>query len=311
MGESTKAASHGYIGAKGIGFKSVFIAAWKVEIQSGNYAFYFKHNREDIGLGMVLPVWQDVDSDDIPDSLTRMTLHLHQNGDPDEIEHLHSTIFEQFTSLEETCLLFLRNLKEIRVSFYTTDERLQESKRFYLEGDSSWKVSLNVESVDEDGEESIRVHDYYVSRYVGIGLPKSDNRDIPASPEAQEASSRAETILAFPVDQENRPILQPQSVFAFLPIRKTSFKVGGGITSLSEPQLTCHSFSFNRTLIRMQVDRTSLSRPDETLSSSIISPPPFAKQFPILRLMKKCRTRGQDIFHPSMNLLPISGSLFL
>lgn len=124
VGESTKAASHGYIGAKGIGFKSVFIAARKVEIQSGNYTFYFKHDREDLGLGMVLPVWQDV-GDSVPDFLTRITLHLHQKGDPDEIQHLHQTIFRQLDDLEETCLLFLRNLKEIRVSFYNGDAEFQ------------------------------------------------------------------------------------------------------------------------------------------------------------------------------------------
>lgn len=88
MGESTKAASHGYTGARGIGFKSVFIAAWKVEIQSRNYTFYFKHDRGDLGLRMVLPVWQDV-RESLPDSLTRNTLHLHQKGGPGEIEHLH------------------------------------------------------------------------------------------------------------------------------------------------------------------------------------------------------------------------------
>ncbi|KAL8306751.1 hypothetical protein RB593_005594 [Gaeumannomyces tritici] len=32
VGQSTKSGSHGYIGAKGIGFKSVFSAAWKVYI---------------------------------------------------------------------------------------------------------------------------------------------------------------------------------------------------------------------------------------------------------------------------------------
>ncbi|GAB1207249.1 hypothetical protein APSETT445_005962 [Aspergillus pseudonomiae] len=55
VGESSKAASHGYIGAKGIGFKSVFMAAWKVHIQSGNFSFHFKHRIGDLGLGMVLP----------------------------------------------------------------------------------------------------------------------------------------------------------------------------------------------------------------------------------------------------------------
>ncbi|KAJ5189913.1 hypothetical protein N7472_008927 [Penicillium cf. griseofulvum] len=223
VGESTKAASHGYIGAKGIGFKSVFIAARKVEIQSGNYTFYFKHDRADLGLGMVLPVWQDV-GDSIPDSLTRITLHLHQRGDPDEIQHLHQTIFRQLNDLEETCLLFLRNLKEIRVSFYNGDAKFQESKRFYLKGDSSWKVSLNKESVEKDGKESVQFRDYYVSRYMGNGLPKSENRELPATAEAQRASAQAETVLAFPATQDNCPILEPQSVFAFLPIRKTTFK---------------------------------------------------------------------------------------
>jgi hypothetical protein len=56
VGESTKSASHGYIGAKGIGFKSVFIAAWKVHIQSGHFSFFFQHKKGDLGLGMVLPV---------------------------------------------------------------------------------------------------------------------------------------------------------------------------------------------------------------------------------------------------------------
>ncbi|KAJ5716962.1 hypothetical protein N7488_002608 [Penicillium malachiteum] len=213
VGESTKAASHGYIGAKGIGFKSVFIAAWKVEIQSGNYSFYFKHDRGDVGLGMVLPVWQDV-NDELPNSLTRITLHLHQKGDSEDIDHLHETIFKQFNDLEHTCLLFLRNLKEIRVSFYDQDEELQRSKIF----------SLTTKSTDENRKESIDIRNYYVTRYIGSGLPKSDNRELPETPEGQENSTQAETVLVFPIGQDGQPVFAPQSVFAFLPIRKTSFK---------------------------------------------------------------------------------------
>ncbi|KAJ5721350.1 uncharacterized protein N7483_009284 [Penicillium malachiteum] len=216
VGESTKAASHGYIGAKGIGFKSVFIAAWKVEIQSGNYSFYFKHDRGDLGIGMILPVWQDV-SDELPNSLTRITLHLHQKGDPEDIDHLHQTIFKQLNDLEPTCLLFLRKLKEIRVSFYDQDEELQRSKMFYLKGNTTGIVSLTTESTDEHGEENINISKYYVTRYIGSRLPKSDNRELPATIEA-------ETVLAFPMGQDNQPLFAPQSVFAFLPIQKTSFK---------------------------------------------------------------------------------------
>ena len=43
VGRSTKSTSYGYIGAKGIGLKSVFIAASRVYIQSGEFSFSFKH----------------------------------------------------------------------------------------------------------------------------------------------------------------------------------------------------------------------------------------------------------------------------
>ncbi|RSL92134.1 hypothetical protein CDV31_015293 [Fusarium ambrosium] len=46
IGKSSKSATKGYIGEKGIGFKSVFMAAWKVHIQSGPYSFYFKHHED-------------------------------------------------------------------------------------------------------------------------------------------------------------------------------------------------------------------------------------------------------------------------
>lgn len=113
-------------------------------------------------------------------------------------------------------------------------------------------------SVEKDGKESVQSREYYVSRYMGSGLPRSENRELPATAEAQRASAQAETVLAFPATQDNCPILEPQSVFAFLPIRKTTFKVSDGRELQAEQQLTCHSFSFNPTSTPMQVDRTSL-----------------------------------------------------
>ncbi|KAJ6128191.1 hypothetical protein N7471_009408 [Penicillium samsonianum] len=223
VGESTKAASHGYIGAKGIGFKSVFIAAWKVDIQSGNYTFYFKHEKGDPGLGMVLPVWQDSD-EILPDPLTRITLHLHQNGETEDIEHLHRTIFKQLNDLEQTCLLFLRNLKEIRVSFYDGVDELQNSKKFYLENNSQRDVFLKTESIDMNGNSFIEKKGYFVTRYMATGLPRSDNRELSDTPEARRSSSKAEIVLAFPLTDDRKPLLEQQSVFAFLPVRETNFK---------------------------------------------------------------------------------------
>ncbi|KAF7894390.1 uncharacterized protein EAF01_009841 [Botrytis porri] len=59
IGESTKACVRGYIGEKGIGFKSVFNVAHKVHIQPGRYSLAFEYSKEDskdCGLGMVTPM---------------------------------------------------------------------------------------------------------------------------------------------------------------------------------------------------------------------------------------------------------------
>lgn len=146
-----------------------FIAAWKVDIQSDNYTFHFKHEKGDLGFGMVLPVWQDSDVV-LPDPLTRITLHLHQNREEEEIEHLHQTIFKQLNDLEQTCLLFLRNLKEMRVSFFDGDGGLQSSKKVYLDNDSLGKVFLMTESIDENGNSSNERKGCYATRSWQLGF---------------------------------------------------------------------------------------------------------------------------------------------
>lgn len=92
VGQSTKLTEYGYIGAKGTGFKSVFIATSKVYIQSGNFSFKFEHKKEDPGLGMVRPIWVE------------------------PADELRKIIVNQLDSLQESCLLFLKNLQRIQVS---------------------------------------------------------------------------------------------------------------------------------------------------------------------------------------------------
>jgi HSP90 family molecular chaperone len=53
IGESTKIRANAqyYIGEKGIGFKSVFMVASKVHIQSGPFSFSFEHEPGNNGMG--------------------------------------------------------------------------------------------------------------------------------------------------------------------------------------------------------------------------------------------------------------------
>ena len=109
VGKSTKKHSAGYIGEKGIGFKSVFKIVREVHIQSGPFSFAFSHTREDDddGLGMITPYYED--AEELPMGVrTRMTLTL-----------LDSTKFEEraseFRDVPDTFLMFLTQLQRLSI----------------------------------------------------------------------------------------------------------------------------------------------------------------------------------------------------
>lgn len=225
VGQSTKLAFHGYIGAKGIGFKSVFIAASRVHIQSGNFSFEFRHNKTDPGIGMVRPIWVNP-VEVIPEPLTRMTLYIHDQGDPGDIQYLKKIITEQFEDLKETCLLFLLKLEKISWELYDEDGELQRSKHFRKHKIDKHRVSLETTSTD-NGKETTQCQIFHITRQTATGLARSDNRELPDSEEDKRDSSKAEVVLAFPITDASEPFItqENQDVFAFLPLRKSDYKV--------------------------------------------------------------------------------------
>ncbi|KAL8345646.1 hypothetical protein RB601_005608 [Gaeumannomyces tritici] len=232
VGQSTKSGSHGYIGAKGIGFKSVFSAAWKVYIQSGYFSFYFKHRKGDLGLGMILPIWVDGDDDNdtqnelpSPSQVTRMTLHLHDKGDPEELEHLHNIILKQLDGLQPTCLLFLRNLRRIQVISYDDGGRTTKSREFRQIGDAeNHRVTLESTVTDQGGEATTEERHFHVTRHMASNLSRSQNRELSGPEEKSRAFSEAEVVLAFPLTGCSAPVVGRQEIFAFLPVEDSTFK---------------------------------------------------------------------------------------
>ncbi|KAF5665414.1 hypothetical protein FCIRC_10567 [Fusarium circinatum] len=224
VGRSTKSAAHGYIGAKGIGFKSVFIAASRVHIQSGNFSFEFRHRRTDPGLGMIRPIWvSPVEA--IPSPLTRTTLYIHDQGDPDELQHLKRIISMQFDDLQETCLLFLRKLEQISLEFYNENGELERSKYFRKHKIDDYRVSLETTS-GARGDETTQSQIYHITREIATNLARSDNRELPDTKEAKNDSSKAEVVLAFPMTGSSEPLIaqKNQDLFAFLPLRRSDYK---------------------------------------------------------------------------------------
>ncbi|KAJ3546237.1 hypothetical protein NM208_g2100 [Fusarium decemcellulare] len=223
VGQSAKSAAHGYIGAKGIGFKSVFIAASRVHIQSGHFSFEFRHNKTDPGIGMVRPIWVDP-TETIPSPLTRMTLHIHDQGDQGEIQRLKRIISMQFDELQETCLLFLRKLQRINLEFYNGNGELERSKEFRKHEIDKYRVSLETIS-NVEGKRSTQSQIYHITKQTATGLARSDNRALFDTDEARTESPIAEVVLAFPITSDSKPLVtqKKQDLFAFLPLKKSDY----------------------------------------------------------------------------------------
>lgn len=205
IGESTKSSFQGFIGEKGIGFKSVFKVANKVHVQSGLYSFAFEYRSDgnDNGLGMVTPMNEPYLK--LSDSArTRMILYLSDTCD-------RAALAKEFESLPDTLLLFLKKLKSLSIrialpnhskvdhsySLSTSDQRISIHKRCHITDTSS-------------------TQQYWVARRMATDMPHEP---------ARKSIKEAEIVLAFPLDAEDIPIVEEQHTFAFLPLRKAGYKV--------------------------------------------------------------------------------------
>ncbi|PGH03863.1 hypothetical protein GX51_03851 [Blastomyces parvus] len=198
--KSSKRQIGGYIGHKGIGFKSVFKAAHKVHIQSGPFCFSFTHCKGESGMGMITPFIQELE-DLPPDVKTRFTLYLIH---PEDFQSRASELKE----IPDTLLLFLRRLCRIGV-------RIEPS---------GFGLFLKRELTDSDGRITLvkETGDVVDKRIYHVKGAKFEN--LPRHGDDQSAQTALEVILAFPVDDSSHPIIKPQHVYSFLPMRQEGFK---------------------------------------------------------------------------------------
>ncbi|KAL7954137.1 hypothetical protein V8C34DRAFT_320194 [Trichoderma compactum] len=211
VGQSSKSGvQKGYVGEKGIGFKSVFMAASKVHIESGHFSFFFQHKRGDQGLGMISPVWEEPQNDQ-PYPGTRMALELGDGYNPIP-SFQYQIILDQFNSLNESILIFMRNIEEIRISIFDDEENLERSNTFSRERINEHLIRLTKVSETAIGMDS-SFRDYYIFKHTIDGLDKNVNRTYSEYEEKTKAYASAEIVLGFPLTEESVPI---QAGFTFL-----------------------------------------------------------------------------------------------
>lgn len=204
IGKSTKKAADGrkgYIGEKGIGFKSVFKVADVVRVASGCYEFMFNRSNT---IGMMLPIPFNFPSDDRVDGHTQFLLELKRNEDYQQIRG-------DLKELGPETLIFLRKLKQLDVSIDG------ERKTYQLRTDNSdSNFGGETATISETTRLQTRTTKYMIERHMVEDLPPDSRR---------EAVATSEVVVAFAVKDRITPIVAPQQVFAFLPIQNYGFPV--------------------------------------------------------------------------------------
>lgn len=205
FGESTKSSdkNKGYIGEKGIGFKSVFKITDRPAIFSNGYRFYFRRFDENDVTEYIIPHWiDDKELKNYPVKVqnnkhTTLFLPFDQSKKADRVRSLRQNIRQ----IEPILLLFLNRLDSIKI--YKNDKQLVNTTKSSKKNENIKVVSIkNNQQRDK----------YYTFK-----------KTIDVDPELDEVSEKdgrrkdvkkREIILAFP-DVKNET--NEDRIFAFLP----------------------------------------------------------------------------------------------
>lgn len=207
IGNSTKAGTENatrYVGEKGIGFKSVFKVADVVYITSRSYSFKFEKNGP---LGMIAPVWTEFP---IPAKRGYTTFYLHLLPNCNRRE-----LLKEILALDPRMLIFLRQLRQININIEVKDNP-----------PLSRALSRLPDTPGPLGSMVTLRQDFTIFKYLVFS---HQARQLPREPK-REGLSASQVLLAFPV-ADKQPKLEPQQVYAFLPIRDYGFQASYRITT--------------------------------------------------------------------------------
>ena len=197
IGKSTKSKIQGYIGEKGIGFKSVFRVTSNPYIFSNGYRFCMPECDEETGLGYIVPQWVENLPQGIDPNKTSIILPLDKPGfGYDEIEKM-------LQDIEPETILFLSKIKEIKIKTDTgdsltilKDDRNNPHVQILIEGMKQGKSFSQVDKYILFTSPFEKPTKVYHEKRIGI-----DKRDV---------------AIAFPINSERKI---SGKIFAYLPVR--------------------------------------------------------------------------------------------
>ena len=197
VGRNTKKKEQGYIGEKGIGFKSVFRVTENPHIFSNGYHFCLPKRDEQIGLGYIVPQWVDTLPEGLNLSQTLIILPL------TKADFGYHKIEEMLRDIEPEVILFLSKLKEIRIE---TDTGADWT--ILKDDDASPEVAVIVEG-NKQGRAFSYSNDFLV-------CTRTFDKPADIYHEKRDKIKSRDASVAFPLDKDSA---SAGKIFAYLPIR--------------------------------------------------------------------------------------------
>ena len=197
VGETTKKKEQGYIGEKGIGFKSVFRVTNNPHIFSNGYHFCLPEYDEQTGRGYIVPQWIDTPPKGLDLSQTYIILPL------TETDFGYKKIEEMLRDIEPESILFLSTLQEIQIKTDTGDDFT------ILKDDSAMpEVTVLVED-NKKGSSFSTFNDFLV-------CTETFDKSVDIHHEKREGIEDREVSVAFPLGENPIGV---GKIFAYLPVR--------------------------------------------------------------------------------------------
>lgn len=199
VGRSTKNKSQGYIGEKGIGFKSVFRITSQPHLFSNGYRFRLPEEHKETGLGYIVPDW--IPEAGIPPNLdlTQTTILLPLDKPEFGLPRIQAMLDE----LAPETILFLSKLQRLHL-------QIGESQTRRIEKDDRIAPLVGITVVKEHEGEVEEIDELFLFYQKRVEKPADIDH------EKRKDVTQRDVAIALPLTQDDeRPVGQ---LFAYLPV---------------------------------------------------------------------------------------------
>jgi len=204
VGKSNKKKNQGYIGEKGIGFKSVFKVSDDPEIYSNCFRFKFNRRDNESKLGFVVPIWIQNKPQFIKNTETTIILHFNEAFKANkELKKLDDV-------KDPMLLVFLNKLNRMEVLDQASNEKHFFSKDI-VNGSIIIKCRIECEKEIEETKFVWKTYHHLINTE---DIEEDKRKDI----------KETKIILAYPLKDNGTPNIEHQKIFTFLPVKQSELK---------------------------------------------------------------------------------------